>query len=502
MSYLIITVKVTFWLFAAGWIFSRLLKEPDRRWIEQRVVFILPAFYVAGLWLPSVWLLVALQFLTFLVVARNKAEAVALYPIVLLAAPGLSFPLRMGSVYIGAFDTWTIVGLGLLLAVLTKPGPVRVRRTGVDLAVLAFVMLSIFISIRGVNATSALRGAVGVVMIYGVPYLAVRRGIYQADDARRFMLVMIFAAATLAILSFNEARLYWPTYEQMYSHLGIDRGMSQAMKMRGGLMRAAASFPESTTFGAWLAVAFVTTYLMRASFRSTGAWSLALAMVFVGLLAAQARVGWLTLALAAVCAAVYRNRAAAAAAAAAGFAALFVTIRTAAGSVGQVADMVGTGGASAGTVDYRQHLFDRGIEEIQKHPLGVSQVAAQFNLGDLRQGEGIIDFVNAYIYYGVMAGIPGMIMFSCIIIYITAWLYRSRRQVSDNQNALMAGAVAFGWCSSVIITAFTSGFGGMLSIQFFVLVGVASSAAAVSGRRGTSVDRHTRYRGHLAESLA
>ena len=67
------------------------------------------------------------------------------------------------------------------------------------------------------------------------------------------------------------------------------------------------------------------------------------------------------------------------------------------------------------SVDYRQQLAERSWELIQSHPF-LGDPLVKTKMEDLRQGEGIIDFVNTYAEVTLFYGSIGLVVFLAAII--------------------------------------------------------------------------------------
>ena len=194
----------------------------------------------------------------------------------------------------------------------------------------------------------------------------------------------------LSVLAIYEARLSWPTYETIYSHLGIDFGRSQTLKIRGGLMRSAASFPESGSFAMFCAAAATAAVVLVDAFRSRAYRAFVIFVILAGVFVAQTRGAWLALALAVVLIDCFNRR----------FWPAIIKLLIGGGLLEgvqligrispQLADMTGVGGGAVSTVDYRKELLRRGIEEIAKNPLiGTDIKSIMRQMADMKQGEGI-----------------------------------------------------------------------------------------------------------------
>lgn len=487
LNYIIIAIKIGTLLFAAGYAFTYLLSTRDRLYFQQRAIWVMPGLLAVALITPFLPLFLFMLVLLLPVISRTRGEAAGLFIIASAGLPDLPFTLTAGGATLFTIGNFHALGFSLLAASYICRGGGRVRWGWRDLPMAIFVVLNIIAVVRGLNPTSVLRETIVVLMTFVVPYVALRRSVTNIADARFMMMAICFAAGVQSILAVYEMRAMWPVYNSLPEHFGIPENFSRALKIRGGLMRTHGAFPESTSFGWFLAIAFTLTIAVRRNFASRGYWAIALGIIALGLFASGARVGWLALGIGFVAIDYFRRRYGvmmrSLAIAAVGYAGLYVVAITT-GLFGGIVGLTDDGG---GTLEYRKLLFSRGMEEFYRYPLtGRSSTDVQFALSDLRQGEGIVDFVNSYIYYALTTGIFGVIAFlAMFLIALRAALSaRVRPPLPDDAPAMQLAAAAFAVSAFSLVTAFTSGFGGSISLFYFALLaGVAQAPAMIRNAR-------------------
>jgi O-antigen ligase len=132
------------------------------------------------------------------------------------------------------------------------------------------------------------------------------------------------------------------------------------------------------------------------------------------------------------------------------------------------------------------------MEQISHHPmLGVSASQAYAELADLRQGEGIVDFVNAYIWYGMIAGVGGIFLLLCSFYAPAIKLLEIRKRLSAVPELIPIGALVFSVVLFTSVTAFTSGFGSMSYFIFYVILAIGSALASRPRGPVTTPQRET-----------
>jgi hypothetical protein len=132
--------------------------------------------------------------------------------------------------------------------------------------------------------------------------------------------------------------------------------------------------------------------------------------------------------------------------------------------------------------DYRVSLFSRGVEEVKKYPLigrPIGQV--YYSLRDLIQGEGIVDFVNTYLYVALVSGLLGLFVFVIVLVspMVPLWGLRSNRLIAVRDQQQIA-FVFSGLAAMIVMYAVTS-LGGRS--QMLLSVMMALSAVIMNYRR-------------------
>ena len=132
------------------------------------------------------------------------------------------------------------------------------------------------------------------------------------------------------------------------------------------------------------------------------------------------------------------------------------------------------GQVDTSSIDYRQRLFERCWDLIMANPFFGDQWA-YFKMEDLRQGQGIIDFVNTYAEVAVFYGLIGLAFFFSPIFIGLIRTYREARLVTtDNKSLIYGSGIAACIIGSLVMLATTS-FIGAYHFLFYVLSGLASS---------------------------
>lgn len=425
--------------------------------------------------LPKLVMLHAVMFLIVPVLAKRSAGRVApIYLFTLMMMPQFDQPLNIGSLVLWHHDVNLTLGLGALVALLSSPGRAR-GRLPYDLPFACIFGVMVFIAVRDTSFTNLLRELTQTGLRYALPYYIASRSIRSLDDVKRIMMALAIAGAVLAAILVFESVRTWPIYRQLYIHYGLSVD-TIGVKFRAGAMRAGGPFMESTSMAFVLLFCLMAAYLSREMFRTRSHYWLFNGVIGLGLILPQSRGAWIAFVIALVLSDLFRKRYAElsrklAMILAAG--ALIVPVSIAGG---RMAELLGMSGDASATVDYREQLWEGGKIEFAKHPWAGQTVAQLYeSMSHLKNGEGIVDFVNTYLFIGLLAGIPGLVLFFGSIIWTSLFLWRKRR----NPPTAEAAWIFVGVTVPLEMLAFTS-FGGRAAMIVFAFFGMA---AALGSRR-------------------
>lgn len=489
LSDLIMTVKGTLVIALAVYGFSTFLRREDAEWVRRAPLGIFISMFVIGMWGQTVWVPYAALLCIIPFLAKSRADAAALYAVALVSCPSIKYKIAIGSIYLMPLSKYVFLALGLWIAYLVKRrgSPVLNRvRFDIPILIIAFLELA---QARSDSPTVVLRQTVFTVLVVLLPYFVISRSLNNSADVRRFTLAIALAGFVMAAVATVEARLHWLFYKHIEAVLHISSVMNPYLKLRAGEVRSPASFMESTSLALFLALATIMLFAVRANFASRTKWLIALAVMGLGLLAANSRGAFVALAIGLPAFDLYRRRYAELAVKIAAGAGLFLIVLAAAQFSAFFASVIGKGSGEMGSADYRWLVWHRGLEEIAKHPLfGTSMDTAIANLEDLRQGEGIVDLVNGYINYGLTSGYPGMVGLFLVFSSLCLVMLAARRAIGVKLQISDAAAAVFGIAGYSIVSSFYSGFGGETGSPFYMVCAVGSALWAL--RRSAVADEH------------
>jgi len=479
LSQIAMTVKGTVLLFVAVYAFAALLRPQDAKWVKGAPLTIFVGIYIIAMWGQVVWVPYLACLVAIPVFSRNRLEAALLYVVTFLAMPGLYFKVAVGSHYLFAVTKYTFCAIGLAVAYFSRPRPATRIRHRFDIPIVILLVLE-FAQSRDSDLVEMTREFIPTFFTIAVPYYLLSRSINTAEDARRFVVAIALGGFVMAIVATAEARTHWLIYKQAESFLHLTSQVNSYQQMRAGMLRAPGSFSESTSLGAFLAVATIAVIALKNSFASRTKWLIGVGVLLIGLVAPNSRNALVGLVIGLVLFDFYRHRWGGlfAKIAAVGVAYLFVL--TAAQFSNYAANLVGKGADTQSSNDYRVLLFRRGMQEINKHPVfGTTMKKAMENLQDIQQGQHIVDLVNGYITYGLTSGYMGMVGLLAVFVSLCLAMFACRRSLSLNPELRDIAAFVFAVSGLMILIVAFTGFGGEGSTYFYLVASLGGSVWAL-----------------------
>ena len=423
-------------------------------------------------------------FLLVPVLAKRTKNILPVYIISLLTLPFISEKFSLGGIYILDYSVAHSLNIGAFLSLILKSKDKNRSKIVTDIPFLLLISTLFFGVSRDTSITNILREFFNYALDIVLPYIIISRGIRNVQDARNALLSAAAAAIVLSFICTFEALKGWPFYRMVWQHYGIDLLSGANVKLRGGLLRAPGPYPEPLSLSFSLTMCVLAFASCRKCFRSR-LWFLALCgIAFLGILAPQARGAWIGLLAALLVADIYRDRWR--------VLATRISILTmggllviAAGTVNrQIADLAGMTDDGRSTLDYRQQLLDRGFEEVLANPIiGRPFPEVITSMADLTQGEGIVDFVNSYLYVALITGLIGLGIFLSALVMQGTLIWKIKNKTlptgMDRDHLTFAFSALIG---SIIMLSSTS-IGGRPLITLAIIMAFAGSSINIARSR-------------------
>ena len=140
------------------------------------------------------------------------------------------------------------------------------------------------------------------------------------------------------------------------------------------------------------------------------------------------------------------------------------------------------------TIEYRRLLAEVSWTLIQQHPFfGDPFVASRME--SLRQGQGIIDIVNGYIYTALFNGLVGLALLLGFSLLALFRGFAAFGQCKDDRDAATLGAALIACMVAALVYVATAGYNETLYVLFGLSVSYPVSCRKIKSRRATSSTR-------------
>lgn len=396
---------------------------------------------------PSFWLYVLVAVPLLLWAGKNDSNPVALFLLLIFVIPPMEIEIPIvGINRLFDLNNWRLLGLVVLLpAIMTRVGRQgegeRSRWSTMDVLLLSYGLLQLILLIPYESWTNTLRRALLFFLDTYLVFFAFSR---LLDSRRAFtdaLAVLCLMGAIFAPIAVFESFRGWLLYTDIGEMWGFAN--RHAWLFRGDALRAQAATGHSLTLGFIMAMS-IGSWLYLRPYDVPQKWNIAvLTLLTAGLLVSHSRGPLLAAAILIVIFLALSSRSTA------GFMkSLLVMLCLAAvfavtpfgSAIVDTLPFIGTQGQE--TVAYRQQLAETSWALIQQNPL-FGNPFVMLEMESLRQGQGIIDLVNAYAQVALFYGLVGLALFSGVFLValVRAYVDLRRSRENDDLGALRLGAV-------------------------------------------------------------
>jgi O-antigen ligase len=468
------------------------------------------AVTAAGFFAPTFWVFAVVAVPLILWGARRDTNPVALYAALLFVIPAIPIDLPV----VGINRLFDLDILRLLSLFILVPMAWRLYREGrrsgtrgfqaIDMFLLGFGALQAILFVPPDPATvhnviyhnsftNVLRSVVLFLIDVYVLYYVVSRFCTTRRILSEVLVTFCLASFILAPIAVFESVRHWLLYAGISPRWGVPLPVDTYI-MRGGALRAQATAGHAITLGYLFDVALGFWLYLQSRVRSMSVKVVVPIMLGCGLLVTYSRAPWL------VAVAIYFAYVALGARALpklfkTAFAATLVAIGIAISPVGyriiRLLPYVGESAGADSSLQYRQALAERSWQLIQQHPFFGDQFIYS-EMADLRQGEGIIDFVNEYARIALFYGGVGLFLFLGFVFFAAIKAYPATRDIGTKDPELRD----IGRCllASMFGTLLLITTDNLLSVSgrvFYVLAGLMCAYAQLPRRATAPVPSQT-----------
>jgi len=416
------------------------------------------ALTTAAFLLPDFWLFLLVATVLILYTAKRDSNPVALYMLLLITLPPLSKQVPTFGVINQLFQMNHLRFLSLVLLLPLALGYfrrepsaagftlIRERNSKLllpDIFILLYVLMQFVTALPYESFTASGKRIIVVGVDTLLPYYVLSRACRTREQFREVMAAFVLAALVLVPLGVFESLRGWMLYAGIENHWGLTPFI-QPLR-RGAFLRAQLNsghaivlgFSLSIAVGFWLALQ---TQLSAARWR----WAVLLSLLTC-LLMTYSRGPWVGAAVAWVTYVVIGPNAGRRSVRALGLLLLVGIGASISPYSGTIVDNIPfVGQVGSGTILYRQRLAETSWLLVMQNPVFGSRNFLAY-MEELRQGQGIIDLVNAYATIALGYGLVGLGLFLGFFATILLRCIKSIRQLStvDPEFALTgAGQVA------------------------------------------------------------
>jgi len=429
---------------------------------------------------PSFWLFVLVAAPLLAWSARKDANPAALYVLVMhVISPNISFPIPVGGIE-NLFDLklYRILSFAMLIPAawrlmksIDQSGFGRLTLT--DVLILAWGVLQLVSFMPYESTTNTVRRG----FLFSVDVLVLYFVVSRACTSRRAIVEVMasfcLAGAIFAPIAVFESLKGW----LLYYDIGVAWGSPPPVPylLRGGALRAEVSTGHSIVLGYLTAIAFGFWLYLRTRMQPPRLTIAVAIWMWGGLLAAYSRAPWIV-AVATFFAYIALGPNGVARFFKASLISALIAGLVLVSPIGErvIDNLPFVGTVDAENVKYRQRLAEVSWELIQKNPL-FGDPFFLLNLESLRQGEGIIDLMNAYAAVGMAYGLVGLLLLLgpfFVGMWNAYWLVR--RSAGPDPDFSLLGVNLIACMLGTLVMMATGGLGGGVAQMYWVLAGLAA----------------------------
>lgn len=472
-------------------------RKEYRNWILYWLLVTTVAFLAHNYWLY----LTIFIFLCLFVFPRAAKNPIPLYFLILAALPFISNYFRAFGLVNQLFQLThpRILVLFLLLPTIfsQRSGALykgSLVRNPVDFFVLGYCVLVAVLEYRQATLTQALRGNFLVMVDVYLPYYIVSRCVRTVDDFRRVFFAILASAVIMGAIGVFESMKGWYLYKSLNDALGAygEGDYGSYRLLRAGRIRVEAIFVGPIIFGYFLVISLAMLTYLRKGFRS----KLYLYIVGGGLVTCLfltfSRGPWLGAIIFGLIYAMLGGSKVKSISRLVLIGSCIVPVMILMVGADAFVNLVPwSGGGPGETISYRQRLIEQGIQVVKQDPwFGSTDFLTK--LESMRQGQGIIDIVNAYLQIALATGIVGLGLFVSVILGLLYYIHKTLKPMSRiNTEVAEIGHLLFSILTASFVVIGTVSIIGHIPIYYWALVslGVAYLQLVNVERSKPPVDR-------------
>lgn len=463
--------------FATFWVAGKNLptflsrKEFDK-WRNLWLSIVIIGFFSPDIWFFS---LILIAFLAIFI-PKSLEERLPLYFLVLFILPELKTPIP-GIFGINQFFELSYPRL-LALCFFLIPFLTRRKKnkfySSVDKWVILYLIIIISLNFRDTSFTNALRELFILMLDIFLPFFFISKSVRTLDQLNRIMFALFIGLMPILLIGCFESLKHWKLYGAVLNSLteAID-----VYDVRSGTLRASGPFSSPLVLG-FISVASLGIFLyLKPFFRNKKMANLFGIVIVFCLISTLARGSWLGGGVLAYIflstgRSVLKSSLFLSLIAGASFTLLNMT------EYGKkLIDLIPfVGNSRSDTIEYRERLLENAWIVFQKNPMfGSTKFLETEEMESMRQGQGIIDLVNAYIQVALPYGGIGVFVFVVIFLGLLIGCYRTMKTLPVVEVELIRmGRALFATLVSALFIIFTVSSIDYIPVMYWSLAGIMS----------------------------
>ncbi|OIQ99976.1 O-antigen ligase [mine drainage metagenome] len=342
-------------------------------------------------------------------------------------------------------------------------------RTLPDKALIAYLLLTAILCFREGNITSgtgivnnqtltnSLREIFYLFIDIFLPYFVISRSLKNFQSIRDAILSLAFAIMVLAPLALFESLKGWLLYSSLSRVFELGGGMG-GYQARDGVLRALVTAGHSIALGYLMVVGIGLYLFLQSSIQQKFIRRFGMALLVAGLIVPVARGPWIgSIVLLVVFILTGRNS----------LQRLMILAMMAIISVSLISIFPGgervinllpfIGSTNIDSINYRERLLTNSMIVIQHDPwFGSIDYLDAPEMQSMRQGEGIIDLVNTYIWVALDKGLVGLGLFVNFFALTLFGIFQAMRSIPDRDSEeYLLGRVLLATLLAILVIIYT-----------------------------------------------
>jgi O-antigen ligase len=446
----------------------------------------LAAFLANSFWIYAAIAVIGLAFLS-----TRESNSLAIYYVTLFVVPAATIQIPGFGLINYAFSLSHERLLALVLFfpaylhLLQRVDLTSFGRLAADKALAAYLILAAALSVRQGSFTGFLRECFYLFIDIFLPYFVASRILKDIHGFRDTLLSFLLASLIVAVVAVFEFLKGWLLYRPLVESLQLRWSFLNYME-RAGSLRATASTGHPIALGYVMVVALGFLTYLSTLFRRRWQRAAAGLTLLGGLIASISRGPWVGAVSLLVTRLSMGQNAARNVTFALAAAAMAIPLLSAIPGGQRIVDLLPfIGETQKGSIDYREQLIENSLEVILQNPLfGAADYLETPQMEKMRQGEGIIDIVNAYLGVALNYGLVGLAFFAGFFAIVTGSVYRAfRREANPDSETAQLGKALFATLIGVLVTIGTTSSITIIPFIYWSLagLGVAYSRLVAAG---------------------